>query len=284
MLHRIREDIACVFDRDPAARTTWEVITCYPGFHALLIHRLAHAFWRVKLRWLARFTSHVSRFLTGIEIHPGAKIGRRVFIDHGMGVVIGETAEVGDDVLMYMGTVLGGTSLEKKKRHPTVEDGVVIGAGSIVLGPVIVGKGAKIGAGSVVVRSVPPGATIVGVPGRLAETERSSIRMNLDHGNLPDPMQRLVSKLLDRQNQLEERLIGLESALLGPEGQKILSDLAKESEIRKALKDVIDPEVGIDIVDLRLVNKDMVVNDGQVKVNMALTAETYPLAFLGEGI
>jgi len=280
----IKEDIQTVFAKDPAARTIWEVILCYPGLHAIWMHRISHYFWTHHLFFLARFTSHIARFLTGIEIHPGAKIGRRFFIDHGMGVVIGETAEVGDDVLMYMGTVLGGTSLEKKKRHPTVEDGAVIGAGSIVLGPVIVGKGAKIGAGSVVVRSVPPGATIVGVPGRLAEPERSSIGMNLDHGNLPDPMQRLVSKLLDRQNQLEERLIGLESALLGPEGQKILSDLAKESEIRKALKDVIDPEVGIDIVDLRLVNKDMVVNDGQVKVNMALTAETYPLAFLGEGI
>lgn len=263
----IREDIQTVFAKDPAARTVWEVILCYPGLHAIWMHRISHYFWKHNLFFLARFTSHVARFFTGVEIHPGARIGRRFFIDHGMGVVIGETAEVGDDVLMYMGTVLGGTSLEKRKRHPTIKDGVVIGAGSIILGPVTVEDGAKIGAGSVVVRNVPPGATVVGVPGRIAEPEGSSIRTNLDHGNLPDPMLRLMSRLLDRQNQLEEQLRCLESALQWPEGEKIRSNRVKESEIRKALKEVIDPEVGIDIVDLGLVR------------NIVVSA-----SYLGEGI
>src|SRR5271157_3014466 len=188
----IREDIQTVFAKDPAAKTVWEVVFCYPGLHAVWLHRMSHFLWTHNLFFLARFSSHISRFLTGVEIHPGAKIGRRFFIDHGMGVVIGETAEIGNDVLMYMGTVLGGTSLEKVKRHPTIEDDVVIGAGSIVLGPITVGRGAKIGAGSVVVRSVPPGATVVGVPGRIAEPECPTTRTDLDYGNLPDPMLRVV--------------------------------------------------------------------------------------------
>src|SRR5512136_1649012 len=177
----IREDIRTVFAKDPAAKSTLEVITCYPGLHAVWLHRISHFLWTHQLFFLARFCSHISRFLTGLEIHPGAKIGRRFFIDHGMCVVIGETAEVGDDVLMYMGTVLGGTSLEKKKRHPTIEDGVVIGSGAIVLGPVTVGKGAKIGAGSVVVRSVPAGATVVGVPGRIDEPECPMTTIDLNY-------------------------------------------------------------------------------------------------------
>lgn len=152
----IREDIQTVFDKDPAARSTLEVLLCYPGLHAIWAHRIAHALYRRRLYFLARLVSHISRALTGIEIHPGAKIGRRVFIDHGSGVVIGETAEVGDDVLIYMGVVLGGTALERTKRHPTIEDGVIIGSGAIVLGPITVGRGAKIGAGSVVVHPVPP--------------------------------------------------------------------------------------------------------------------------------
>ncbi len=279
----IREDIHTVFAKDPAARTVWEILLCYPGLHAIWMHRISHYLWKHNLFFLARFTSHLARFLTGVEIHPGAKIGRRFFIDHGMGVVIGETAEVGDDVPMYMGTVLGGTSLAKKKRHPTIGDGVVIGAGSIVLGPVTVGKGAKIGAGSVVVRNVPPEATVVGVPARFAESKRPSIKTNLDHANLPDPMLLLVSRSLDRQNHLEERLKCIESALLLPEGQKILSDLIKEGEIKKALKEILGSEVGIDTDDLGLV-KDIIVSDRQANVDMRLAA-TYPTAsYLGEGI
>src|SRR6202162_3407519 len=171
MLARIKEDIACVFDRDPAARSTWEVVTCYPGFHALLIHRLAHWFWRMRMRWLGRFVSHVSRFLTGIEIHPGAKIGRRVFIDHGMGVVIGETAELGDECTLYHGVTLGGTTWNKGKRHPTLGRGVVVGAGAKVLGPILVGDRAKVGPNAVVVKSVPPGATAIGIPAHIVEKE-----------------------------------------------------------------------------------------------------------------
>lgn len=272
----IREDIQTVFDKDPAARSVWEVVTCYPGLHAIWMHRISHYLWTHRLFFLARLTSHVARFLTGVEIHPGAMIGRRFFIDHGMGVVIGETAEVGNDVLMYMGTVLGGTSLDKVKRHPTIEDDVVIGAGSIILGPITVGRGAKIGAGSVVVRSVPQGATVVGVPGRIAEPECPTTRTDLDYGALPDPMLRVVSRLLDRQNRLEEKLRSLERALPGPEAEKITAALVKEEEIREALKDVIDPEVGIDIIDLGLV-KDIIVDGGRAEVNMVLTTQACPL-------
>src|SRR3954468_8105643 len=169
MFRRIREDIQCVFERDPAARSVWEVLTCYPGFHALTLHRVAHRLWRWDLRWLARLGSHITRFLTGIEIHPGAVIGRRVFIDHGMGVVIGETAEIGDHCTIYQGVTLGGTSLERKKRHPTLESNVVVGAGAKVLGPFTVGAGARIGSNSVVLKAVPPGATAVGIPARIIE-------------------------------------------------------------------------------------------------------------------
>jgi serine O-acetyltransferase len=272
----IAEDIRTVFAKDPAAKTVWEVVACYPGLHAIWMHRISNFFWRHKLFFLGRFTSHLARFLTGVEIHPGAKIGRRFFIDHGMGVVIGETAEVGNDVLMYMGTVLGGTSLEKKKRHPTIEDGVVIGSGAIVLGPITVGKGAKIGAGSVVVRSVPAGATVVGVPGRIAEPECPSTTTDLDYGNLPDPMLRVVSRLLDRQNRLEEKLRTLERSMPWPEAEKIKADLAKEEVIREALRDVLDPEVGIDIIDLGLI-KEIIVDGNNVEVDMVLTSKVCPL-------
>src|SRR5512146_2607447 len=167
MLSRLREDVRVVFDRDPAARTTWEVLTCYPGLHALVWHRaVVHRLWRANSRWLARGLAHWGRFLTGIEIHPGATIGRRFFIDHGMGVVIGETAEIGDDVTLYHGVTLGGTSWNKGKRHPTLRNRVVIGAGAKVLGPIIVGEGAKIGSNAVVVKDVPPGASAVGIPAR----------------------------------------------------------------------------------------------------------------------
>jgi serine O-acetyltransferase len=176
MFSRLREDIACVFERDPAARSTWEVLTCYPGLHALILHRFAHVCWTAGLKWLGRFVSHFARWLTGIEIHPGATIGRRFFIDHGMGVVIGETAEIGDDCTLYHGVTLGGTSWNKGKRHPTLEQGVVIGAGAKVLGPITVAAGAKVGSNAVVVRDVPPRATAVGIPARIIESERDQVR------------------------------------------------------------------------------------------------------------
>lgn len=172
MFEHLKEDIAIVFERDPAARTHLEVLTTYPGVHALLLHRLSHGLWKQRFYWLARFNSHIGRWLTGIEIHPGATIGRRVFIDHGMGVVIGETAIIGDDCTLYHGVTLGGTSWNKGKRHPTLENGVVIGAGAKVLGPITVGAGAKIGSNAVVVKDVPANATAVGIPARILEEEK----------------------------------------------------------------------------------------------------------------
>ena len=207
----LKEDIQTVFAKDPAARSVLEVIFCYPGLHALWFHRLAHFLWWHKLRFMARFVSHISRFLTTIEIHPGAKIGRRFFIDHGAGVVIGETAEIGDDVLMYQGVVLGGTTLEKKKRHPTVGNNVVIGAAAILLGPVTVGGGAQIGANSVVVKSVPPGAIVVGVPGRVVQDRQKPI-MDLEHGKLPDPFSEAIRLILGEQASLGERIRKLEDS------------------------------------------------------------------------
>ena len=172
MFDHVKEDIAIVFQRDPAARTHWEVLTTYPGVHALLMHRLSHWLWHEHFYWLARFNSHIGRWLTGIEIHPGATIGRRVFIDHGMGVVIGETAVIGDDCTLYHGVTLGGTSWNKGKRHPTLENGVVIGAGAKILGPITIGAGAKIGSNAVVVKNVPANATAVGIPARILEEEK----------------------------------------------------------------------------------------------------------------
>ncbi|MGI5938266.1 MULTISPECIES: serine O-acetyltransferase [Methanoculleus] len=270
----IREDIQTVFDKDPAARSTLEVLLCYPGLHAIWAHRIAHALYRRRLYFLARLVSHISRALTGIEIHPGAKIGRRVFIDHGSGVVIGETAEVGDDVLIYMGVVLGGTALERTKRHPTIEDGVIIGSGAIVLGPITVGRGAKIGAGSVVVHPVPPGATVVGVPGRLAGPKCPRGQEKLDRGDLPDPMLRVISRMLDRQNRIEERLRAMERAGLVPGRRQ--EEIELEERVRAALKEVIDPEVGIDLVDLGLI-RGITVRDSSVLVEMVLTTATCPL-------
>jgi serine O-acetyltransferase len=217
MLDRIREDISCVFERDPAARSTWEVITCYPGFHALLIHRLAHWLWRIKMRWLARFVSHCSRFLTGIEIHPGAKVGRRVFIDHGMGVVIGETAELGDDCTLYHGVTLGGTTWNKGKRHPTLMQGVVIGAGAKVLGPIVIGEGAKIGSNAVVVKDVPAGATALGIPARVILDEQDKTREEkaaklgfsayaVTAKAEDDPLAKAVQGLLDHSVEMDKRI------------------------------------------------------------------------------
>ena len=231
MFKNWREDIRTVFAKDPAARSLPEVIFCYPGLHALWYHRWANFLWRHRFRFLARFFSHISRFLTGIEIHPGAKIGRRFFIDHGAGVVIGETAEVGEDVLIYQGVVLGGTSLKKGKRHPTLGNNVVIGTGAVVLGAISVGDGARIGSGSVVVKSVPPGATVVGIPGRVVEDRRRPL-LDLEHGKLPDPVAEAIRFVVGEQEKLEERLKKLE----GLSGLAIPKDRLKD-RMREIVKE-----------------------------------------------
>ena len=218
MFRKLRSDIACILERDPAARSAWEVLTCYPGLHAIYIHKLAHWFWTSHLRWLGRFTSHLGRFLTGIEIHPGAKIGSCVFIDHGMGVVIGETAEVGDGCTIYQGVTLGGTSLYRgEKRHPTLGDGVVVGAGAKVLGGFIVGPGARIGSNAVVVKAVPAGATVVGIPGRVVEdpharnAERfAAYAVVQDHD---DPHAKAIQQLVEHSQELERTLDNLKDRL-----------------------------------------------------------------------
>jgi len=206
----LREDIQTVFRKDPAARGIFEVILCYPGLHALWMHRMANFLWRHGLYLPARIVSHLGRFLTGIEIHPGARIGRRFFIDHGAGVVIGETTEIGDDVLLYQGVVLGGVSLKKEKRHPTIGNNVMIGAGTIVLGPVSIGNGAKIGASSLVVRDVPPNSVAVGVPARIGVGYSAKDITEFGHNRLPDPIADAF-KFLGRQiDSVEERLGAVE--------------------------------------------------------------------------
>jgi serine O-acetyltransferase len=245
MFARLREDIAVVFDRDPAARSTWEVLTCYPGLQALTWHRwMANPLWRHGWRWLARWLSHWSRWLTGIEIHPGATIGRRVFIDHGMGIVIGETAEIGDDCTLYHGVTLGGTSWRKKeKRHPTLGRNVVVGAGAKILGPILVGDEAKVGSNAVVVRDVPPGATAVGIPARIL-TEEDSLRHERQatkigfsayaiSADMNDPIVQAVHALLDHAGATEERL------------EKLVGLLQKggiDCGDAKAIADGFDPE------------------------------------------
>jgi serine O-acetyltransferase len=214
---KIRDDIYSVFDRDPAARSVLEIIFCYPGLHAVWFYRIAHWFWTRELYFLGRFTSHMGRFLTGIEIHPGAQIGKKFFIDHGMGVVIGETAEIGDNVTLYHGVTLGGVTWDKVKRHPTVEDNVVIGSGSKVLGPFVVGKGAKIGSNSVVVKEVPQSATVVGIPGRVVMQQEKKVdedqRPDLEHGKLPDPEAKAISCLFDQIRALEQKVEDLTGRL-----------------------------------------------------------------------
>ncbi|MBU5638212.1 serine O-acetyltransferase [Geomonas sp. Red69] len=206
MFARLKSDIKAVFDRDPAARSVLEVIFCYPGLHALWFHRVAHWLWTHKLYFLGRFTSHIGRFLTGIEIHPGATIGKGFFIDHGMGVVIGETAEIGDNVTLYHGVTLGGVSWEKVKRHPTLMDNVVIGSGAKILGPFTVGKDSKVGSNSVVVKEVPPNSTVVGIPGRVVmATEKPQDRPDLEHGKMPDPEAKAISCLFDQIRELERK-------------------------------------------------------------------------------
>ena len=212
MWERLKEDIRTIKERDPAAKNVVEIFLCYPGLHAIWLHRIAHALYQRKWFTTARLVSHFGRGFTGIEIHPGAKIGRRLFIDHGMGVVMGETTEMGDDCLIYKGVVLGGTTLEKKKRHPTLGNRVIIGSNSTVLGAITIGDGARIGSGSVVVKPVPAGATVVGVPGRIVESlipEKEEL--DFEHGNLPDPLSDIMKMLLQLHNKLEDRVKRLEN-------------------------------------------------------------------------
>jgi len=246
MLNTLKEDIQVVFQRDPAARNIWEVILTYPGFHAILIHRLAHWLWQRRLTTLARFVSHIGRFLTGIEIHPGAKIGRRFFIDHGMGVVIGETSEIGDDVTIYQGVTLGGTSTERIKRHPTIEDSVTIFSGAKVLGPVTVGRHSRVGAGSVLVTSVPAHSTVVGIPGKVVKTEAKHTPtgkaiIDLNSADLPDPVQRALTTVLEQVERLEKRVNEVSTRQGGLEERQ-----AEENETLRKVKELMknsDPKV-----------------------------------------
>ncbi len=213
MFSTLKEDFKVVFERDPAVRGKLEICFCYPGFHAVLMHRAAHALWRRKFYFVGRLISHISRFLTGIEIHPGAKIGKGFFIDHGMGVVIGETAEIGENCTLYHGVTLGGTSWAKEKRHPTLGNNVVVGSGAKILGPFTVGDNSKIGSNSVVVKEVPPNSTVVGVPGRivLSDGGKPESRADLEHGRLPDPEAKAISCLFDQLRALEEKVNRLSS-------------------------------------------------------------------------
>jgi serine O-acetyltransferase len=215
MFKRLRENIKSVYGRDPAARSWPEILLCYPGFHALAIHRVANAFWRNRFFLIGRFLSHIGRAVTGIEIHPGAQIGRRFFIDHGMGVVIGETAVIGDDVTLYHGVTLGGTSWSPGKRHPTLEDGVVIGAGAQVLGPITVGANARIGANSVTLRDVPAGATMVGIPARRVDIKEKPEKpafpaYGAPSGEIRDPVARTIEGLMEEIGRLSARMAELE--------------------------------------------------------------------------
>jgi serine O-acetyltransferase len=219
MLERLKEDISCVYERDPAARNAIDLLFSYPGVHALWLHRLNHALWRRGLKSVARFLSHLSRWLTGIEIHPAARIGRRFFVDHGMGVVIGETAEIGDDCTLYHGVTLGGISWEQGKRHPTLCNNVVVGAGAKILGPVVIGTGARIGSNAVVLKDVPDGATVVGIPGRVVSASQDELqrrrqeiasKMGFDaYGttqDMPDPIATAINSMLDHIHMLDRKL------------------------------------------------------------------------------
>ena len=227
MFSTVRRDLRAVFERDPAVRSVVEVLFCYPGFHAVWFHRVAHWFWIRDFKFLGRFISHVGRFFTGIEIHPGARIGPGLFIDHGMGVVIGETAEIGANVTIYQGVTLGGTSLEKVKRHPTIEDNVVIGSGAKVLGPFTVGAGSRIGSGSVVVKEVPPNSVVVGVPGRITHRDGRRVpeAIDLNMTDLPDPIAKAIQCMVDRLQALEDELARLKRELDRAQAQASLEGL-----------------------------------------------------------
>lgn len=239
MFKHLKEDIGVVFERDPAARTRWEILTTYPGVHALIMHRFSHWLWTLRFYWLARLSSHLARWLTGIEIHPGAVIGRRVFIDHGMGVVIGETAVIGDDCTLYHGVTLGGTSWNKGKRHPTLEPGVVIGAGAKVLGPITIGANAKIGSNAVVVKDVPANATAVGIPARILDEAKSQQRDNMAKkigfsaygvsDDMNDLMVKAIHALLDHATKQDEKLQEVMQQLA-----KLGADVETDAEVGKA--------------------------------------------------
>jgi len=249
MWSQLKEDVTSVFDRDPAARNVFEILTTYPGIHALLFHRFSHRLWAWGLKWPARMFSHIARWLTGIEIHPGAKIGRRFFIDHGMGVVIGETTEIGDDVTLYHGVTLGGVTWNAGKRHPTLEDNVVVGAGAKILGPFTVHEGARVGSNAVVVKEVPAGATVVGIPGRIVaprkpqpqdeRRERIAQRMGFDaYGmsrDMPDPVANAINGMLDHIHETDQRL---------NEICKVLQSMGAPLEECRACDVVLDGESG----------------------------------------
>ncbi len=225
MFERIKEDINCVFERDPAARTAFEICTNYPGFHAIILHRISHRLWKSDWKWLARSLSTFTRWLTGIEIHPGAVIGRRFFIDHGMGVVIGETSELGDDVTLYHGVTLGGTTWSAGKRHPTLMNGVVVGAGAKVLGPIVVGENARIGSNAVVTKEVPPSATVIGIPGRIILKEDKDAQRRKEMSDkigfdaygvsedMPDPIAKSIHAMLDHMHAVDAKIEGMCEAL-----------------------------------------------------------------------
>ncbi|MFC2092202.1 serine O-acetyltransferase [Elusimicrobiota bacterium] len=244
MFKTIKEDIGTVFKKDPAVKNILEVILCYPGLWAIWSHRIAHWFYLHKIYTFSRVMSHLSRFLTGIEIHPGAKIGRRFFIDHGMGVVIGETAEIGDDVLIYQGVVLGGTSLEKKKRHPTLRNGVVVGAGAIVLGSIDIGDNSRIGAGSVVISDVPSNATVVGVPGKVGLGFSGKEIELLEHGKLPDPIADALRFFMKENEKLQERVKNLETL------EGVISKIDERiEEKRKEIEKIFAKKTGEQFLD-----------------------------------
>ncbi len=221
MFSQLKEDLKVVFERDPAVRSVFEVIFCYPGFHAMFFYRWSHWLWTHQLRFLGRLVSHFGRFLTGIEIHPGATIGCGFFIDHGMGVVIGETAEIGENCTLYHGVTLGGTSWAKEKRHPTLGNNVIIGSGAKILGPFKVGDDSKIGSNSVVVKEVPPTATVVGIPGRVVISGEKRVGIDLQHDKLPDPVAKAVSCVFDQLHRLEEKVEQLQI-----EQQQLQTELA----------------------------------------------------------
>ncbi|NCO65553.1 MAG: serine O-acetyltransferase [Candidatus Aquicultor secundus] len=228
MFRTLKEEINTTFEKDPAAKSVIEVLLCYPGFHAIMMHRLAHYLYKKRVPLIPRVMSQFSRFVTGIEIHPGATIGRRFFIDHGMGVVIGETTEIGDDVLVYQNATLGGTGKEKGKRHPTLGNHVVVGAGAKVLGAITVGDNVKVGAGSVLVRSVPANTTIVGIPGRvvMSQGQRLTAEEELQHGHLPDPEAQAIKCLGDRIRELEQKIDELAKQQNAPSLRLVAEDSA----------------------------------------------------------